>query len=51
MNRLHTNDPSRRARRLPQWLREEWPWDGLLGVIVTVSVIYTVLSPGGGSIV
>jgi hypothetical protein len=51
MNRLHTKDPGRRASRIPQWLREEWVWDGLLGVLVTCSVVYTVLSSGGGQIV
>jgi len=46
MNRISRNDAgSRRARRFPDWLREEWVWDGVLGVIVTLTVVYTVLSP------
>ena len=51
MNGLQTNGSGRRARRFPQWLREEWVWDGLLGVLATWSVLYTVFSPGGGQIV
>lgn len=51
MNRMPTNDAAARRARRFQWLREEWVWDGLLGVLVTFSVVYTVFSPGGGLIV
>ena len=50
MNRLHSNDPGRRARRFPEWLGEEWVWEGVLAALVTFSVIYTVVSPGVGPI-
>ena len=51
MNRPHTKDPGRRTRRLPDWLGEEWIWEGLLAVLVTFSVVYTVVSPGVGPMV
>jgi hypothetical protein len=51
MNRLHANDRNRRARIITQILGEEWVWDGLLAVIVTFGIAYTVLSPGTGPIV
>jgi hypothetical protein len=51
MNRLHPNDRKGRARILAEFLGEEWVWDGLLAVIVTFGVAYTVIAPGTGPIV
>jgi len=51
MTSSNSNDNRRRVRRLPQWLFEEWVWDGLLGVFATVAVLHLVFSPGIGQIV
>jgi hypothetical protein len=44
MNRLHANDGIRRGRRLPQWLGEEWVWEGLLVVLIAPVIVHAVLS-------
>jgi hypothetical protein len=51
MNRPHANNRRRRARIFAEILGEEWIWDGLLAVIVTFGVAYTVLAPGTGPVV
>jgi hypothetical protein len=51
MNSLHANDGIRRGWRLPQWLREEWVWEGLLAVLITPVVVNAVLSLGVDRIV
>ena len=45
MNSLHGNDPDRRrGSRLPQWLGEEWVWEGVLVVLIAPVVVRAVLS-------
>ncbi|HUL82763.1 MAG TPA: hypothetical protein VL131_11495 [Gammaproteobacteria bacterium] len=48
MSSSNSNAGRRLARRLTQWLFEEWVWDGLLGVLAVFAVIHVVFSPGIG---
>lgn len=37
-----------RRNLLPDWLREEWVWEGLLVVLIVPVVVTSILSIGSG---
>ena len=50
MSNMNSNDNRRRTHRLPQWLFEEWVWDGVLGIVAVFAVAHLLISPGIGPI-
>jgi hypothetical protein len=51
MNNVNPNGNRRHMRRLPQFLFEEWVWDGVLGIVAVVAVVHLLIAPNAGLIV
>ena len=45
---MNTGKTMRRGFHLPDWLKEEWVWEGLLAVLIAPTVVMSILSIGSG---
>lgn len=48
MNKTTDKTQRRRGFCLPDWLTEDWVWQGLLFVLVAPAVVTSILSIGSG---